>query len=69
MLIALSIKWPGMVKIKQKDFIGAGPVMPCQKPSWIMELRIYGEGRTHIPLISPATIGPLAKIHDRQGLY
>ena len=32
-------------------------------------LRIYGEGRTQIPLSSPAMIGPLAKIQDRQGLY
>ena len=33
-----------MVKIKQKDFIGAAPVMPCQNSSWIMGLRIYKEG-------------------------
>ena len=32
-------------------------------------LRIYGEGRAKIPLSSPATIGPLPRIHDRQGLY
>ena len=32
-------------------------------------LSIYGEGRTQIPLSSPAMIGPLAKIQDRQGLY
>ena len=32
-------------------------------------LRIYGEGRTQIPLSSPVTIGPLPKIHDRQVLY
>ena len=30
---------------------------------------IYGEGTTQNPLSSPATIGPLPKIHDRQGLY
>ena len=54
---------------KQKDFIGVTPVMPCQNSSWIMGLRIYGEGRTQIPLSSPATIGPLARIRDRQGLY
>ena len=54
---------------KQKDFIGVTPVMPCQNSSWIMGLRIYGEGRTQIPLSSPATIGPLARIQDRQGLY
>ena len=32
-------------------------------------LRIYGEGRTQIPLSSPAVIGLLAKIQDRQNLY
>ena len=32
-------------------------------------LRIYGESRTQIPLSSPAMIGLLAKIQDRQGLY
>ena len=26
------------------DFIGAVPVMPCLNSSWIMGLRIYGEG-------------------------
>ena len=51
------------------DFIGAVPVMPCLNSSWIMGLRIYGEGRTQIPLSSPATIGHLPKIQDRQGLY
>ena len=68
-LIVLWIKWTGMVKIKHKDFIGAAPVMPCQNSSWIMGLRIYREGRNQIPLSSPATIGPLARIQDRQGLY
>ena len=48
-----------MVKIKHKDFIGVVPIMPCLNSSWIMGLRIYGEGRTQIPLSSPATIGPL----------
>ena len=52
-----------MVKIKHKDFIGAVPIMPCLNLSWIMGLRIYGEGRTQIPLSSPALMGP------RQGLY
>ena len=61
------MKWEGMVKIKQ-DFIGAAPVMHCQNLSWIKDLRIYGEGRTQIPLISPATIGHLARVQDRQGL-
>ena len=35
----------------------------------LIGLRIYGEGRTQIPLCSPATIGPLPRIQDRQGLY
>ena len=39
------------------------------KSSWIMSLRIYGEGRTQIPLSSPATIGLLPRIQDKQGLY
>ena len=34
-----------MVKIKHKDFIGAVPIVPCENSSWIMGLRIYGEGR------------------------
>ena len=62
----LWIKWTGMVKIKQKNFIGAVPIMPCLNSSWIMSLRIYGEGRTKIPLSSSATIGPLPRIQDRQ---
>ena len=68
-LIVLWIKRTGIVKIKHKAFIGAAPVMPCQNSSWIMGLRIYGEGRTQNSLSSPATIGPLARIQDRQGLY
>ena len=32
-------------------------------------LRSYGEGRTQIPLSSPAMIGPLARIQDTQSLY
>ena len=32
-------------------------------------LRIYGEGRTQIPLSSPTMIGLLAKIQDGQNLY
>ena len=51
-----------MVKIKQKDFIGAVPIMPCLNSLWIMALRIYGEGRTQIPLNSSSTIGPLPRI-------
>ena len=57
-LIALWIKWRGVVKIKHKDFIDAFPIMPCQYSSWIMGLRIYGEGKTQILLNSPATIVP-----------
>ena len=44
-----------MMKTKHKEFVGAVPVMLCLNSSWIMELRIYGEGRTRIPLSSPAT--------------
>ena len=47
----------GMVKIKHKDFIDA---VPCQNSSWIMG---------QIPLSPHATIGPLARIQDRKGLY
>ena len=68
-LIVLWIKWRGMSKIKDKDVIGAAQVMSCQTSSWIMGLRMCGEGRTQIPLSSPAMIGPLARIQDRQGLY
>ena len=50
-----------MVKIKHKDFIGAVPGTPCLNSSWVIGLRIYGEGRTQIPLSSRATIGPLPK--------
>ena len=67
--IVLWIKWTEIVKIKHKYFIGAAPVMRCQASSWIMGLRIYGEGRTQIPLSSPAMIGPLARVQDRQSLY
>ena len=56
-------------KMKHKDFMGAVPVMHCLDSSRIMGLRIYGEGRTQIPLSSPATIGPLPRIQDRLGLY
>ena len=56
-----------MVEIKHKDFTDAVPIMPCQNSLWIMGLRSYGERRTQIPLSSPATIGSLARIQDRQG--
>ena len=68
-LIVLWIKWTEMMKIKQKDFIGAAPVMSCQNSSRIMGLRIYGEGRTQIPLSSSTTTCPLARIQDRQDLF
>ena len=32
-------------------------------------LKIYGEGRTQIPLSSLAMMGPLPRIQDRQSLY
>ena len=67
--IVLWIKQTETVKIKHKDFAGAVPIMPCQNSSWIMGLRIYEEGRTQIPLRSPATIVPLPRIQDRQSLY
>ena len=45
-----------MVKIKRKDFICTVPIMPCLNSSWIVNVWIYGEVRTQIPLSSPATI-------------
>ena len=56
-------------KQKHKDLIDAVPFMLCQNSSWIMGLRIYEERRTQIPLSSPTTIRPLARIQERQGLY
>ena len=50
-----------MVKIKDKDFIGAVPIMPCENSPWIIGLSIHGEGRTQIPPSLPATIGPLPR--------
>ena len=44
-----------------KHFIDDVSVMPCQNSLWIMDWRIYGEGRTQIPLSSSATIDPLAQ--------
>ena len=55
--------------VKHKCFIGDLPIMLCENSSWIMGLRIFGEGITQIPPSSPATIGPLLRIQDRQGLY
>ena len=54
---------------KTQKFLDVVPTMPCQNLLWIMDLRIYEEGRTHIPLSSSATTGLLARIQDRQGLY
>ena len=51
---------------KTQDFIDVALIMHCQNSSWIMGLRIYGEGRTQIPLSSAATIGHLARIQDRK---
>ena len=33
-----------------KNFIDLVSIMPCQKLSWTMDWRIYGEVRTQIPL-------------------
>ena len=57
-LIVLWVKWTGMVKRKHKDFIAATLVVTCQNSSWIMGLRIYGEGRTQIPLSLPVRLVP-----------
>ena len=62
-------KLAGMVEIKHKELIDVVPIMPCQNSSWIMGSRIYGEGRTQIPLNSPTIIDTLAKVQDSQGLY
>ena len=67
--IELWIKWTGIAKIKHEDFIGDVPIIPCQNSSCIMGLRIYGEGITQVLLSLPATIGPLPRIQDRQGLF
>ena len=42
-------------------FIGVVSIMPYQNSSWIMDLRICGEGRTKIPPGSTATIDLLAQ--------
>ena len=54
---------------KTQDFIGTVPIIPCENSLWIMGLRIYGKGRTKIPVSSPATICPLPRIQVRQRLY
>ena len=48
-LIVLWIECTEMVEIKHKEFIDVVPIVPCQNPLWIMDSRIYGEGRTQIP--------------------
>ena len=55
----LWIKWRGMVEIKH--FINVISIMLCENSSWIMDWRIYEEGRTHIPLSLHATIDLLAQ--------
>ena len=55
--------------MKQNNFFGAAPAMPCQKSSRIMGLGIHAEGRAQIPLSSLATIGRLARAQDRNGLH
>ena len=62
------IKWTGMVKMKHKYFIDALRTISCHSSSWIMSLRIYGEGRTHFPLSSPAKTVSFSRIQDRQSL-
>ena len=43
----------------------------CSNYALIMDngLRIYGEGRNKISVTSPAMIGPLERVQDKQGLY
>ena len=53
--------------MKHKDLIDVVPIMPCQNSLSIMSSKIYGEGRTHIPLCSTPTMH--SRIQDRQGLY
>ena len=64
-LIVLWIIWTGMVEIKHRLYRCCS-YYALKKNNG---LRIYGEGRTQIPLSLPAMIGPLARIQDRQGLY
>ena len=49
---------------KTQDFIDAVPIIPCQNSSWIMGLRIYGEGRTDrvytdIKIVKNTKINPI----------
>ena len=56
-----------VVETRHKEFIHVVPVMPCQNSLWIMGSRIYGEGRTQIPLRSLATIDSLAQVPGETG--
>ena len=49
--------------------MGAVPIAPREKSSWIMGLRIYREGRTQILPSSPATRGSLPRIHNIHRVY
>ena len=51
----------GIVEIKHKEIRNVVSIMPCQNSLWIMGSRIYGEGRTQIPLSLPTMIDPLAQ--------
>ena len=46
----LWIRWKKMVEIKH--FVDVVSIMPCQNSSWIMDWRIFGEGRSQIPVSS-----------------
>ena len=46
----LWIRWKRMVEIKH--FVDVVSIMPCQNSSWIMDWRIFGEGRSQIPVSS-----------------
>ena len=56
-----------MVEIKHKDFIDVVPITPCKNLLWIMGSKIYGEGRSEIPLSSPTTIDPPAQDPGQTG--
>ena len=57
--IILWIKWRGTVGIK--TFIDVVLIISCQNSPWVLDWRIYGEGRIQIPLSSPATINLLVQ--------
>ena len=63
-----------MVKIKHTLWVLFVPCenclfVPCENSFWIMDLRIYEQGRNQILPSSTAPIGPLPRIQDTQGLY